>query len=222
MRDRAVVALEEVLDADLPVARVVVRLRPTVEPQRIDVDTAFREVRGQVAERVRKRRRPRVRVDEHERAEHLHRDRDEAERVAVEPRLAVHPRGVSQRAVQAVRPGVVRALDRLAPRVPVAEEVAAVTADVDEPAKLPVPGAGQDERERPGPGGRQAAGLGDLVEARRVLPGAREDVSLLESEHRRVRVPVVRKGARHGGDLHGANLAASPLGPGSRRAWTCV
>ena len=52
MRDRAVVALEEVLDADLPVRLVLVRLGRGVERERGDVDAAGREVAGHVAEKV--------------------------------------------------------------------------------------------------------------------------------------------------------------------------
>ena len=49
MRDRAVVALEVVLDADLPV-RVVLDLVALVEDQGVDVDATFRDDARQVAE----------------------------------------------------------------------------------------------------------------------------------------------------------------------------
>ena len=74
VRDRAVVALEEVLDADLPVARVLLPLRPRVKAQRVDVDTVVGEVLGKLAELVCERRRLRIRVDEHERPARVDRD----------------------------------------------------------------------------------------------------------------------------------------------------
>ena len=65
--DGAVVALEEVLDADLPVARVLVRVGPGMESQRVDVDPPGREMLGQAAEVGGERLGVGVRVDEDER-----------------------------------------------------------------------------------------------------------------------------------------------------------
>ena len=101
---------------------------------------------------------------------------------------------------------MVGALDRLAPGVALAENVTAVPADVEEAAKLAVPGARQHDREGARVGDGQLARLGDLVEARCVLPGAREDPLLLETEHGRIAVPVVRQRAREGGRRHRPNL----------------
>ena len=171
-----------------------------------DVDAVGGEELGQLAEVVGERRRvgsgltktngPHVSTD----------DRGEAEAGRVEPRLAIRARRASQRTVEAVGPGVVGALDRLAARVAVAEDVAAVAADVDEAAELAVPAAREDDRERPGPGRRQLPRLGDLVEPRGVLPRAREDPLLLEAKHGRVRVPVVRKRSGSGDGRHRRNL----------------
>ena len=49
MGDGAVVALEVVLDADLPV-RLVLGLRPLMEDERVDVDAALRDDARQLAE----------------------------------------------------------------------------------------------------------------------------------------------------------------------------
>ena len=137
----------------------------------------------------------------------------EAERRQVEARLAVGARRAAQRAVQPVRPGVVGALDRLAPGVAVAERMASVPADVDEPAQLAVAGTREDDGERAGQGRGQLAGLGELVEARGVLPAAREDPLLLDAQHRRVGVPVVRQRASARDRRHRPNLPASGRPP---------
>ena len=206
MRDRAVVALEEVLDADLPVAGVLVRLGPRVEAERGHVDAVGLEEVGQLAEMVGERRRVGIRVDEDERPPRVDRHRGETEAGRVEPGLAFRAGRASQRTVEAVGPGVVRALDRLAARVAVAEEVPTVAADVDEAAELVVPAAREEDGKRPGPGRRQLPRLGDLVEPGGVLPRAREDPLLLEAEDGRVRVPVVRKRSGSGDGRHRRNL----------------
>ena len=92
VRDRAVVALEEVLDADLPVAGVLVRLGPRVEAERGHVDAVGGEEVGQLAELVGERRRLGIRVDEDERPPRVDRHRDEAEAGLVEPGLAIRAR----------------------------------------------------------------------------------------------------------------------------------
>ena len=161
---------------------------------------------GSVAERVGERLGLRVGIDEDERAERVDRHRHETERLAVEAGLAVGARRAPERPVERVRPGVVRALDRLAPGVAVAEHVAPVAADVDEAAQLAVAAAGEEDREHAGPRRGQLPGLRDLVEARGVLPRAAEQPLLLETEDRGVRVPVVRQRARQAGGRHRANL----------------
>ena len=201
------VALEEVLDAEFPVAGVVVRLGPRVEAERADVETAVGEELGQVAEIVGEGLGLAIRVHEHERAPGVDGDRDEPERRGVEAWLALRARSAPQRAVEAVRPGVVGALDRLPPRVALAEDVAAVAADVDESTKLAVPRARQHDGERPRIHGRQLPRLCDLVETRRVLPGPRKDELLLEPQHRRVGVPFVRQRAGSGDGRHRLNLS---------------
>ena len=79
MRDLAVVALEEVLAADLPVGGVLVAARPLQEAERAEVDARRRDERGQLAQRLGERLRLRVGVDEDERAPRVDRDGDEPE-----------------------------------------------------------------------------------------------------------------------------------------------
>ena len=144
MGDGAVVALEVVLDADLPV-RVVLPLRPLMEGERVDVEPAFRHAPREVAEVLLERSRALVGIDEDERPPGVDEDGDEAEAFPVEAGLAVRPRRTPQRSVELVRPGVVRALQRLAPARAVAEQVAAMSADVDERAQLAVTAADEDD-----------------------------------------------------------------------------
>ena len=220
VRDGAVVALEEVLHADLPVGRVLVGDGPCVEAQRVDVEAAVGEQRRELPERVRERRGRRIGVDEDERPPGVDRDGDEAERLAVEARLAVGARRVAEGAVQAVRPRVVRALDRLAARVPVAERVAPVPADVHEPAEDVVAGAREHDGQRAGERGGQLAGLRDLVGARGVLPADGEEPLLLHARDGGVGVPRVRQRAEHRAGGHAANLLPRGAGvPMPDRAW---
>src|SRR3954470_21444860 len=66
MVDRAVVALEVVLDRDLPVRAQLVGV-PDVEAQAVDLESVRGDDAGQVPERGGERLRVRVGVDEHER-----------------------------------------------------------------------------------------------------------------------------------------------------------
>ena len=77
MGDGAVVTLEVVLDADLPV-RVVLRLGALMEDERVDVDAAFGDEARQIAQVLCERSRGRVGVDEHERPPRIDREGNEA------------------------------------------------------------------------------------------------------------------------------------------------
>ena len=131
MVDRAVVALEVVLDRDLPVGAQLVRVAPA-ERERVDVEPVAGDDLREVAERGGERLGLGVGVDEDERPPGVDRDRQQAERVAVEAGLEVAARRGAQGAVEAVRPRVVRALQRPAPGRRRGDERAAVAADVDE------------------------------------------------------------------------------------------
>ena len=120
MRDLAVVALEEVLAHDLPV-RLDLGLPAGVVDERVDVEPELRDLRGERAERLRERLRVGAGVGEDERAPGVDRDGNEAELVLREVRLLVAARRRAEAAVEAVRPGVVRALQRLAARLALGE-----------------------------------------------------------------------------------------------------
>ncbi len=203
--DGAVVALEVVLDADLPV-RLVLALRPLVEDERVDVDPALGDEPRQVAQVLGEAAGRGVGIDEDERPPGVDRDGDEAERVPVESRLAVPAWCRAQRPVEVVRPRVVGALQRLAPADTVAEQVAAVPADVHERAERVVAAADEDDRDVAGPGRDERPRFGQVPGVADVLPGAPEDPLLLESGHRRVDVPVPGDRAAAGGGRHGRML----------------
>ena len=133
MGDLAVVALEEVLAAHLPV-RLVLRGRALEEAKRVEVEAGGRDELRQLSEVLGERRRVGVRVDEDERPPGVDLHGHEPELRLVEAGLALGARRRAERAVEAVGPGVVRALERLAPPLALADERAAVAADVQERA----------------------------------------------------------------------------------------
>ena len=201
MRNGAVVALEVVLDADLPV-RVVLALGPPVEDERVDVDATFGDESRQVAQVLRKRTARRVGIDEDERPPGVDRDGHEPEAAAVEAGLGVGSGCGPQRSVEVVRPGVVGTLQRLALPGAVAEEVAAMTADVDECAERVVAAAHEDDRHVARAGRHERTGLAQVAGVAGVLPGAPEDPLLLEPRDRRVDVPVPGDRAAAGDGCH--------------------
>ena len=143
-------------------------------------------------------------------------ERHEAEAVGGEARLSLRARGGAKRPVEVVRPGVVRALQRLAAALALADERAAVPANIEEGAQhLSAP----DEQYRnvSGTSGHVPAGLVELVTARDVLPVPPEDALLLGRQHGRVDVPAPGQclWARCG--LHAASvtLRSSGNGPGA-------
>ena len=146
MGDLAVVALEEVLAAHLPV-RLVLRGRALEEAERAQVEAGGREEVRQLAEVLRERWCVRVRVDEDERSPGIHLHGHEPELRLVEALLALGARRRAERAVEAVGPRVIRALERLAPPLALADERAAVAADVQERAHRPFLVADDDNRD---------------------------------------------------------------------------
>ena len=137
VRDLAVVALEEVLADDLPV-RLELGLPARVEDERVDVEPELGDLRGHRAERVGERLRVARRVHEDERPPRVDGDAAQAELVLREVRLLVRSRRRAQRAVEPVRPGVVRALQRLARPLAARDREAAVAAHVEKRAQLAV------------------------------------------------------------------------------------
>jgi hypothetical protein len=197
VRDRAVVALEVVLDTDLPVRRVL-GVDAVVEAERLDVDAAGAELRRHLADVVGEGR-IRCRVDEDERPPRLDRDRHEPKPLEREPRLALRPRCGAQRPAQVVRPRVVGTLQALTPAFAVDHDRAPVPADVDERAQRPLAVAHDDHRQPAGAGGDVRPRLRDLVSPRRVLPEAPEDALLLAAQDVAVDVPAPGQRAREHG-----------------------
>src|SRR4029453_9326478 len=107
----------------------------------------------------------------HERSPRLEPERDEAE-AFVEATLALRPRRGEQPSVEPVRPGVVRALERLALARAFADDGPAVAADVEESAQRPLVVADEQHRDVAGASGVERARLGDLLRAGDVLPEA--------------------------------------------------
>ena len=209
MRSRAVVALEEVLGHDLPVG-IRAELDPRVEGDGVEVEIATQD-RRQVAEPVGERFRARIRVHEDKRAPDSDARRQERELVLLEPvRLAIRSRCRPERAVEAVRPGVVVALDRLAAPATLGEDRASVAADVEEGAQLAVRTAGDQQRDAAGVCRQEGAGLGDLVGAPAVLPGAGEDALAFAAQHLLVAVPGEGKRACGGRRRHPSLAQSSP------------
>jgi len=112
MRNRTVIALEVVLDADLPV-RLVLPIGARVERERVDVDPGFRDPLRHVFEKLREWRRLGVGVDEDERPPGLEPERQQAELLELDAAFPRGPRRGQKCAVETVGPRVVGALQRL-------------------------------------------------------------------------------------------------------------
>ena len=194
MSDRAVVALEVVLDPDLPVHRVHAPVDALTKAQPVEIDAGIRQGGGQPAEHVRRADHLRVRVHEDERSPDIDLNRQQRILVEVEPRLAVGPGRRSQAPVETVRPGVVGTLERLAAPLALCHEMAPVPADVHESAQISVLMADDDDRDMTRLRGHEAPRLRELLEARRVLPRTRKDPLSLQPVDLRVAVPLGGKG----------------------------
>ena len=144
VRRRAVVALEEVLDDDLPV-RVRTELDARMELDRVHVELA-REDRGQLAEVIGERLGTGIGVDEEKRPPRADARGQQRQLVVVEAGLTVRARRRAQRPVELVRPRVVVALERRAFTAAVGEHRPAVPADVQERTELAVAVARDDDR----------------------------------------------------------------------------
>src|SRR4051794_31780402 len=201
MRDLAVVALEEVLADDLPI-RLDHGLPAGVVDEGVHVEPELGDLRGERAERLRQRLGVDAGVREDERAPGADRDRNEAELVLREVRLLLAARRLAEAAVEPVRPGVVRALQRLAVRLPLGEREAAVAADVDEATQHAVAVLRDDDRCAAYMRGevarrRELSGVAD------VLPHRPEDSLLLPPQDLGIRVPGVRQRRLHGASVLG-------------------
>ena len=166
MRGRAVVALEEVLGGDLPVAVVLGLARwrkrsasRSMPASAIRSGMPSRKSSSGAASRsgLTKTSGPQVSSWSCTRP---------SSSASIPPSLL--PRGAGeQAAVEAVRPGVVRALERLAPARALADDRAAVPADVEERAQHVLLVADEDDRDVADARRCEGAGLGDLADGRR-------------------------------------------------------
>ena len=210
VRDGAVVALEVVLDGDLPVG-VERERHPLVELERVQVEAGAAHDLGQLAERLGERRRRRVGVHEDERPPRVDLRRLEPERLPVEAGIGLRARRCAQLAVEAIGPGVVVALERRAAAAAGDDLGAAVAADVDERAQRPGPLAVADDHQRHLADVQRQVGarFGELAAVARVLPCGREQASALPREHVGIGVPAVGKGVGHAGSPEAAGRATA-------------
>ena len=180
MRDRAVVALEVVLESVLPVDRKLPGDAPA-EAERLEVDAALLDELAHAVEVVVERVGLRVGVREHERPPGRRRRPGRARTPPGRTSGSRSERGArssdpSRSYVQAWygHCSVARQPS------PSRDEVRAVAADVLEPAQHAVLGAHDDDRHVPDAAGEVAPRLGDRRRAPDVLPGVREDPLALE------------------------------------------
>ena len=205
VRGRAVVALEEVLHHDLPV-RLDRPLVVRVEANGVDVEPARGDDRRQVAERrcsggasgsgFTNTNGPQVSTET-----------GASERPGrVEPRLALGSRRPSKRAVEVVRPRVVRALQRFAAAGALDDEVAAMPADVHEASQHAVRAANDSDRAR----GRSAPRSTSLT-SRPTRRGLRTSTNARRSARARVRGRP-RRCTSSPGSVHPSSSGCSSVG----------
>src|SRR3954447_4713934 len=187
MSDGAVVALEEVLAADLPVGRDL-ELGSETELERIDVNDLC-ELGRYVAERLVERRPVSAQVYEDQRAPGSDGDLLQPEIFAVEPGLAIRARGSAQPPVEAVGPRVVGTLERLPRPRAGGNDMSPVPADVEERPQLAVPRACNNYRDLARRRREESARVSDLSQVARVLPGAGEDSLALAAKNVRIGIP---------------------------------
>src|SRR5207342_3115683 len=118
------------------------------------------------------------------------RDPREREARGVESGLTLRAGRSPQRSVQVVRPRVVRALERLAAAGALDDEVPAMAADVDQPAKRSILPAYDGDRNVPDLRREVRPGLGDPVRRSRVRPCPSKQPLALELEEAGIGVPA--------------------------------
>jgi hypothetical protein len=171
--DRAVVTLEEVLARDLPV-RCDLPVGAVVEDELVDVEAGRGDPLRNVAQQLGEGRCVVVEIDKAERPPAFQPHREERDVREIDA-LALRPRSGAQRAVQVVRPGVVRALERLPVTGFLDDDGAPMAADVHERALGSTLVAHHDDRHTPCPA-RDDVAVGEDPD---VLPRAAEDRVLL-------------------------------------------
>ena len=197
MRDRDVVALEIVVDVDLPVGgqRVVAALE---RHQLGEAEAGRLDLGRDLAQELGERRRAGVEVHERHRRELFDARLAQPHLLRPEALDALHLARLEQAAVEAVGPTVVAALERGRVAAAFDDPAGAMRADVPERAQRAVATADHEQRIARHLAGHEVAGVGEARRGARPLPGAREDRVLLGGEHRRIDVPAggQRRGAR--------------------------
>ena len=181
MRDRAVVALEEVLRADLPVGRDL-GVGPVEEAERADVDACSGDPLRDVPQDVGEGGCFRIGVDEEKRSPRLEPEGNEPELLALDSALAGRARRRDEPPVEAVRPGVVRALERRPVSGALAHERSPVAADVEERPQHAVLVPDEHHRHVAEVRRSERSRFGDLVRVADVLPEPPEDALPLDPE----------------------------------------
>ena len=200
VRDRAVVALEEVVDDRLPVGAEGVG-EAVREGERGEVRGVPHHLPDEAASRLLgERRRLAVEVHEDEVAEHLHLDGGEGDRGGVEVLDALGVPGPAKAPVEGVGPGVVGAGDLPRPARAREQLVPAVLADVVEGAKRPVRAPDRHDAPILDPRRHVAPRLAELLLVAEELPASPEDLGPLGLEERGVDVAVRPNRRRPGGD----------------------
>ena len=145
MGDRAVVALEEIVDHVLPV-RLDVEGQAVREGKLIEIRHQGANLVGQALALLSEWSRVGIQVDEDEGAELLDPYRGQADLALVEVLDVIGVGGVAQLAVQAVGPGVVGAGDDLLGALALEQFMGPVLADIVEGPELAFPAADREKR----------------------------------------------------------------------------
>ncbi len=170
----AVIAFEEVVDADLPIglddaAAVGDALHP------LEAGDMGLQLRQQAARARAKGLRLRIQVIEDQRAESLDPDRRQAELARLEAFHLLRAAGRAQLARQVIRPCVVRTGDDLAPSAAFQQLMGAMRADVVETAQGAILSAADEDALVVDRRGDIAAWLGQIAHMPGDVPGPEED-----------------------------------------------
>jgi hypothetical protein len=131
----------------------------------------------------------------------VHLNADERELRRIEAGLGVRPRRCAEVAIEVVRPRVIRTLEGTAVPFAARDDVAAMPADVEEGAQLPVVCACDDDGDLARSRREERAVVGYLAGMADVLPRPREDPFVLAAEDVGIGVPRPWQRPLHGREL---------------------
>jgi hypothetical protein len=181
VHDRQVVALEEVVHVDLPVAAHLVCIAPRVA-HRAEVDR--RDALGDAAVHTVEIRRVIGKRHEHQALPLRQAQSRQVQILDAEISGVLHFRCRDQLALLVVQPAVVAATQRMQSlAAAMRQRPGAMAADVDEGAQLTVPAPQHQHRRARHLLDHMIAGLGQLPLVRYQLPTAAKDAASLEREH---------------------------------------